>query len=104
MLAGILNFALHGINSAFTFNLVFNNVVNSVPRFVSRLIIVNSLAPSSANSTAIARAAPPAPKMAIFLPLGEATCLKACKKPLPSVFSPINFPSRFTTQFTAPII
>ena len=59
---------------------------------------------TSASSTAIARAAPPAPKIHIVFPSGLRTSEKAVRNPFPSVFSPINFPSRLTTQFTAPIM
>ncbi len=60
-------------------------------------------APASAASTAIARAAPPAPKITSDRPAGSTTVFSASRKPCPSVFSPIQRPSRATTQLTAPI-
>ena len=74
------------------------------PRPGSRLMTVRCAAPASAVSTAIARAAPPAPNSAIDRPAGSATVRSAARKPWPSVFSPTSSPSRCTTQLTAPMI
>ena len=60
-------------------------------------------APASAASTAIARAAPPAPRITSDRPAGSTTVRSASRNPWPSVFSPIQRPSRSTTQLTAPI-
>ena len=61
------------------------------------------LAPARASSTPTARAAPPAPNITTVFPAGSITPSRDFKKPLPSVFSPINLPSRRTAQLTAPI-
>ncbi len=61
-------------------------------------------APASAISTPMARAAPPAPKMITDLFLGSIFSVSDCRKPLPSVFSPISLSPLRTTQFTAPMI
>jgi hypothetical protein len=45
-------------------------------------------APASAASTAIARAAPPAPRTTSDRPAGSATVRSDVRKPCPSVFSP----------------
>ena len=59
--------------------------------------------PAKADSTAIARAAPPAPSSTSEAPAGSTTVRSEATNPLPSVFSPIHRPSRSTTQLTAPI-
>ena len=51
----------------------------------------------------IALDAPPAPNNSIDFPAGSAISRKLDTNPLPSVFSPMNCPSRLTTQLTAPI-
>ena len=61
-------------------------------------------APASASSTAIARAAPPAPNSTTRFPAGSTTVRSDVRNPWPSVFSPIQPPSRRTAQLTAPMI
>jgi hypothetical protein len=80
-----------------------SSATSSAPRASLRLTMVIRAAPASAVSTAIARAAPPAPKTTTVAPDGSATVRSAVTKPWPSVFSPIQRPSRRTTQLTAPI-
>jgi len=52
------------------------------------LTTVIDAAPASAVSTAIARAAPPAPNSTTRRPAGSITVRSAVRKPWPSVFSP----------------
>jgi hypothetical protein len=73
------------------------------PRSRPRLTTVILAAPASAASTAIARAAPPAPRITSDFPAGSTTFRSAAMKPWPSVFSPIQAPSRRTAVLTAPI-
>jgi hypothetical protein len=55
----------------------------------SRFTIVIEAAPASAVSTAIARAAPPAPNSTNTFPAGSAIVRRAVRNPCPSVFSPM---------------
>ncbi len=74
------------------------------PRSPARLTIVIVLAPASASSTAIARAAPPAPRITTESPATCRIVVTDSRKPLPSVLSPTSSPSRMVTQLTAPIV
>jgi hypothetical protein len=80
-----------------------SNAVSSSPRSRPRFTTVILAAPASAASTAIARAAPPAPRITSDFPAGSTTVRSAAMKPWPSVFSPIQAPSRDTAVLTAPI-
>ena len=42
--------------------------------------------------------------MTMDLPRGSTTSISDLRKPLPSVFSPMSFPLRFTAQLTAPMM
>ena len=88
--AGTANVASQTASSAFAPVRAFSSSTSSDPRSRPRLTIVISAAPASADSTAIARAAPPAPKTTIRLPAGSATVRSDAMKPWPSVFSPIQ--------------
>ena len=61
---------------------------SSEPRAGSRLTTVIDAAPASAGSTAIARAAPPAPNSTSEVPAGSTTVRSPLTNPCPSVFSP----------------
>ena len=78
---------------------------SSSPRETLRLMMCSFFAPSSAHSTPMALAAPPAPRIATTLPAsGMSASFRERTKPLPSVFSPISLPSRTATVFTAPMM
>ena len=76
------------------------------PRSTERFTTSTSEAPASASSVTIARAAPPAPSTTTRLPFGSvpASVRRPRRKPLPSVFSPINRSPSRRTVFTAPMI
>ena len=102
--SGIRNVLLHGTNVALAGVCSRSRLTSSCPRRPSRLTTMTEAAPASATSTEIARAAPPAPNTTTAWPLGSTLVRNDERKPWPSVFSPVSPFSRFTTQFTAPMI
>ena len=80
-----------------------SSAASSSPRSRPRLTTVIDAAPASAASTAIARAAPPAPRITSDFPAGSTTVCSAARKPWPSVFSPIQRAVAPTAELTAPI-
>ena len=64
---GMLNVRFHGRNEAFAGVRLFSRSANDFPLSLTFSMVISS-ASANAISTAIARAAPPAPKMTIFLP------------------------------------
>src|SRR4051794_13861919 len=74
------------------------------PRSGLRFTRVMVEAPARASSTAMARAAPPAPRITARTPAGDRIVARDWRNPLPSVFSPISSPPRLIAQFTAPMI
>ena len=88
MPSGTVNGPLQSTKSASAGVRSATSAASSSPPPRSRLTIVTERAPASAVSTAIARAAPPAPSTTSERPAGSATVRSEARKPWPSVFSP----------------